>query len=628
MTPINITRTMLLASCLLFWGCTETGSSPDAGSSTFDDAGTAGVVDAATGVADAATGVADAALPDDASVDSCQPTPLPSNGPEPSSVAPGTVCTGDDDCVTVGGFCRPLAIGGSECAAFQGIGGSCGGLTAPADQELCVEGLECESVDILTVGNCVCTPSCDGRSCGPDGCGGSCGSCENGDICISNASIPNIVNPVQACTNYEGNRCCNPIVVDTLPFKRTTHFPSEDAFAFPGGSDTIFQFTPTESGDYFIWGGRYTCERRAVYESCDPASSPIAMMEPSCETEISLDRPLLLSLEAGEDYFPVVNSGVLDVTGPVVTIDDSNSVIAGLKTDATHIYWIVGNTIFRRAIDGSGVTAAVMASVGEIFAFELEGDKVYAIDQGSGLLLEGLKTGGAPTVIASGQPLMRSLTVSDQYVYWSTAPSADFTGGCGVRFDNSVRRILRSGGTIEDVAVGQAIVTDLASDDTHVYWTLRRHENFGPPPGGCPGPGIRRRSHAGGAIEPMAEEFNHISLIVTDTDIYASIGSDEGASTHFNFGVPYIWHRYDKATLELMHAFNDKFYGIGAVHDGTNFYANAPSETRQNDWALVQTSETGDDIQVAPTGGFGQLAVSDEFLIFSFLGETISIPKP
>jgi V8-like Glu-specific endopeptidase len=28
-----------------------------------------------------------------------------------------------------------------------------------------------------------CRPSCDGRSCGPDGCGGSCGSCADADVC-------------------------------------------------------------------------------------------------------------------------------------------------------------------------------------------------------------------------------------------------------------------------------------------------------------------------------------------------------------------------------------------------------------------------------------------------------------
>lgn len=29
----------------------------------------------------------------------------------------------------------------------------------------------------------VCVPSCTGRECGPDGCGGSCGTCPDGDVC-------------------------------------------------------------------------------------------------------------------------------------------------------------------------------------------------------------------------------------------------------------------------------------------------------------------------------------------------------------------------------------------------------------------------------------------------------------
>jgi len=34
-------------------------------------------------------------------------------------------------------------------------------------------------------GESICTPNCDGKSCGDDGCGGSCGSCSEGYTCVS-----------------------------------------------------------------------------------------------------------------------------------------------------------------------------------------------------------------------------------------------------------------------------------------------------------------------------------------------------------------------------------------------------------------------------------------------------------
>ena len=63
-----------------------------------------------------------------------------------------------------------------ECFAKQcgddSCGGSCG--TCP-EGTLCVEGL-CE-------GDPSCTPSCIGKQCGDDGCGGSCGECPDGTSC-------------------------------------------------------------------------------------------------------------------------------------------------------------------------------------------------------------------------------------------------------------------------------------------------------------------------------------------------------------------------------------------------------------------------------------------------------------
>ncbi|MEC8023759.1 MAG: agmatine deiminase family protein [Myxococcota bacterium] len=72
------------------------------------------------------------------------------------------------DCIDPNG-CIP-ACAGKTCGD-DGCGGSCGNC---AKGDSCVSG-QCISDD--------CVPSCDGKSCGGDGCGGSCGECSGGTEC-------------------------------------------------------------------------------------------------------------------------------------------------------------------------------------------------------------------------------------------------------------------------------------------------------------------------------------------------------------------------------------------------------------------------------------------------------------
>ena len=79
----------------------------------------------------------------------------------------------DDDGVPDDGDCVPLDPAAPSCdgkaCGDDGCGGSCGG---------CPGGDACEPG-----GQCGCVPSCAGKQCGGDGCGGSCGGCPSGDAC-------------------------------------------------------------------------------------------------------------------------------------------------------------------------------------------------------------------------------------------------------------------------------------------------------------------------------------------------------------------------------------------------------------------------------------------------------------
>lgn len=73
-------------------------------------------------------------------------------------------------CVTADFLCAPVCDD-AECGD-DGCGGSCGAC-------------EDEAAPYCVAGACVaeCTPSCGERTCGPDGCGGSCGECGDGEKC-------------------------------------------------------------------------------------------------------------------------------------------------------------------------------------------------------------------------------------------------------------------------------------------------------------------------------------------------------------------------------------------------------------------------------------------------------------
>jgi hypothetical protein len=75
------------------------------------------------------------------------------------SVCPDAVCVDDPDCSS----CTP-SCSGKQCGS-NGCGGDCGA---------CPFGQSCDAA-----GQCqqICVPDCTGKQCGSDGCGGSCGTC-------------------------------------------------------------------------------------------------------------------------------------------------------------------------------------------------------------------------------------------------------------------------------------------------------------------------------------------------------------------------------------------------------------------------------------------------------------------
>lgn len=64
-----------------------------------------------------------------------------------------------------------------------------------------------------TLNVAVCAPACDGKSCGPDGCGSSCGSCDNDTVCTSDGQCV-----VPSCNGICGGDSPAGCYCDTLCF--------------------------------------------------------------------------------------------------------------------------------------------------------------------------------------------------------------------------------------------------------------------------------------------------------------------------------------------------------------------------------------------------------------------------
>jgi len=117
-------------------------------------------------------------------------------------------CQGDEDCATCGKDCGvcPFCADG-ECNGEENCGTcvqdcACGDLSVCVDDG-CVtcsawcahEGFECGPQGACDCGTCDCGEECevgtcvfggcDGKSCGDDGCGGSCGECAAPNSCVS-----------------------------------------------------------------------------------------------------------------------------------------------------------------------------------------------------------------------------------------------------------------------------------------------------------------------------------------------------------------------------------------------------------------------------------------------------------
>ncbi len=101
------------------------------------------------------------------------------------------------------GACGIVCADGHQCCD-----GTC--LDTSADEANCGDcGIVCASTEWCVSGVCECKRLCDGRECGDDSCGGTCGTCTDDNTCIDGACL------CDGAVCADGTKCCDETCLDT-----------------------------------------------------------------------------------------------------------------------------------------------------------------------------------------------------------------------------------------------------------------------------------------------------------------------------------------------------------------------------------------------------------------------------
>lgn len=139
----------------------------------------------------------------------------------------------------------------------------------------------------------ICAPVCSGKECGPDGCGGYCGSCESGYSCNSQGSCQEL----PQCDMVAKISCDELVQGDTTGRENQLQAYSCDGFAAVGGDIAYVFQAQIDDHIRVVMSNQFANLNVLVTQSpCDP-SSCLAMS----------DQEFELDVDGGKKYYFVVD---------------------------------------------------------------------------------------------------------------------------------------------------------------------------------------------------------------------------------------------------------------------------------------------------------------------------------
>lgn len=190
----------------------------------------------------------------------------------------------------------------------------------------------------------------------------------------------------------------------------------------------------------------------------------------------------------------------------VILFDETvTTELLDVGVNTTTVYWSdnENDRISRIPIDG-GTESTLSTSQQNIRMIFVDGVDVFWVNDGPGDVVVS-ENHGVPTVLGTTGNGATDVVADATHVYWTS------------NFQGTVQRVLRSGGSMEELANNQTGVTTLAIDDTHVYWLAKDD-----------GAIMRATLSGDQPTEFVSGLSNPASVVVDATHVYW-INIDEGA---------------------------------------------------------------------------------------------------
>ncbi len=470
------------------------------------------------------------------------------------STPPGITCGTDCSEAFVVGTGVQLMATPATGSTFTGWSGGCTGTGACV-----ITAATATSVTATFTGPCTDECTTGAASCPTTSTERTCGNFD-ADACLE-------WSPPVACA--AGEVCAGTACVATAPLTVattgtgtgtvTSNLPGIDCGAdcteaYPVGTMVTLTARPDATATFTGWAGAGagtgTCTVTLAAATSVTATFAPACGTTTCGTETLAMPTKARGLVADATHLYWINGSNIErrakAGGPVGFVAASFDLAWSLAIDDAYVYWTTAYDVWRLPkIGGAIERLAHSDSFNRVQGFAIDDTDVYWWTITSPAIRRVAKTGGA---IATFQDFGSSavtfwVALDSTYVYWfegglarrkpkagGPVESLGSVGGYSWTVDathiywsggGTLYRMLKGGGAIEVIAGGQASAGSITLDATHVYWTNSAANGQ-----------VMRRLKAGGAVETVSSGQPTPEAVVVDaTHIYwATSTSDTSAA--------------------------------------------------------------------------------------------------